>query len=739
MKHVYFFLVLIFCSLISTFSQSQCINSSGSSSAQLTAIAGSKDSIVCNMATEYGIWIGILASYSYSTVSSSQTDFITVRSGSPSGTVVAFGKQPLTWTAKNSDVHFIHINTNETCAVESICRSVVTVNNGPSDPCNNSFNPGSVIASVKSACTGSPFQLSLSGSSVAKGLTYQWQSSTNGTTYSSIPTAINSTCTISQTMATYYQCIVTCSSGTSATAIPLTVDMGTCATMSNGSINSCTGVFYDSGGAVGNYQNGEIDTLTITPSIPNTYLQIVFNSFDLENLDSISVYNGNNVLSPLMGTFSANPSAITSSASDGSLTFVFKSANSKTSSGWEGIIGCITPPSNNIVCSPKIIPVNGSVAYFDNGAATVETNENTITPPQTGFNTRDGWGLSSLDHTVWFTFNAPTSGNVIISSRDVEINGQIAVYKVVNCNDFSSFQLIAANDNDVDYASESPRFTICGLTPGNTYYLLYDSGNGYSSGPFSIAISELSLNAGISKGVIDVCGGDTVDLFEGISDYDIGGVWKETIPTFGIAGSIWNTSGVAYQMFDFQYIIRNGCLADTALSQVRIFGPSHAGKDGVITACKEETINLIGGLSGNVDLGGVWYNPSNQPLAGNTYTNSGIPGQFNFDYIASNKVCPDDTSNILVIVSECVAGIEDVGIESLLVYPNPSRGVFYIRGTNDESLDLRLTDMYGRNVSFLAMETENGIQIEMTKASPGLFILQLKTKGIASTHKISIE
>lgn len=739
MKQVYIPVFFLIFSLFSSFSRSQCINPKGLSSAKLTADAGSTDTIECNLATEYGIWLGILGSYSYTTSSSAPTDYITVRVGSPSGPVIAFGKQPLTWSAKNSDVHFIHINKDSTCGIESICRRIVTINNGPSNPCTNPANAGSVIASVKSACTGSPFQLSLSGASIAKGLTYEWQSSTNGITYTTIPGEKNSTCTVTQTALTYYQCIVTCPGGISTTAVPVIVNMGTCATITNGNISSCDGVFYDSGGATGNYLNDENYSLTINPSTAGSYVQVVFNSLGLDQLDSITVYNGNSVLSPLMGTFNTNPGAITSYAADGSLTFVFKSNHSITSKGWEGLIGCVTSPSNDNVCSPKTIPVNGSVNHFNNGAAIIETNESNILPPQTGFNKTDGWGLSTLEHTVWFTFTSPASGNVIISGREVEINGQIAVFKVSNCNDYSSFQLIAANDNDVDFASESPRFSVCGLTPGQTYYLVYDSGNGYSSGPFSISIAELSLDAGKSKDIVKVCSGDTVNLFDGISHYDTDGIWKETIPTFGVAGSIWHTSGVAYQVFDFHYILQNGCLADTSLSKIQVFGPSRAGNDGTLNACKEETINLIAGLSGSVDLGGVWYNPSNQPLAGNIITTSSIPGQFNFDYIASNDVCPEDTSNILVIVSDCVASIEEMETKSLNIYPNPSHGIFFIRGKSAAYSDVILTDMNGRGVSFVQMESENEIQITLTNASSGFYFLHLLINGMPTMHKISIE
>ena len=121
------------------------------------------------------------------------------------------------------------------------------------------------------------------------------------------------------------------------------------------------------------------------------------------------------------------------------------------------------------------------------------------------------------------------------------MNGQVAVYSVGNCADFTTFDFIAGNDDALDYSSDAPKFTVCGLTPGQTYYLLYDSGNTFASGNFTLSITDLGLSAGSSSNVVNVCGGESVDLFDGITGYDTGGTWEETIPTFGVFGSTWNT------------------------------------------------------------------------------------------------------------------------------------------------------------------------------------------------------
>jgi hypothetical protein len=385
-------------------------------------------------------------------------------------------------------------------------------------------------------------------------------------------------------------------------------------------------------------------------------------------------------------------------------------------------------PANDDACNAISIPVNGSVNNYNNNNATVQTGEGVIAPPTTGFNQTDGWGESTISFSTWFKFTAPTSGNVSISCTDVAFDGQVAVYQVGNCSDFSTFNMVAANDNAIDSSSTAPEFTICDLTPGNTYYLLFDSGSTLTTGSFSIKISILTISAGTPTTVLDVCTGDTANLFDGISGYDLGGTWYETIPTFGLNGSEFYTAGVGFLTFDFKYVIENGCLADSSISQVHVFGPSTAGDDGMIMACKGEVINLMSGLSGTVDLGGTWYDPTNQPLSGFFTTASTIPGQFNYDYIANNGVCPNDTANIVLMVSDCIADLDELSSTSITIYPNPSNGIITISNTTSgEVFSYELTDMSGR----LIKSEEFGIQpfsqseIDLRDQHTGMYIVRV--------------
>ncbi|HSI91249.1 MAG TPA: right-handed parallel beta-helix repeat-containing protein, partial [Adhaeribacter sp.] len=90
-------------------------------------------------------------------------------------------------------------------------------------PCTAPPTAGTTVASVSAVCPNTNFQLSLNGASMGTGLTFQWQSSPNGTTgWTNIAGATNSTLTTSQVTTSFYRAQLTCS-GQTASSTPIQV------------------------------------------------------------------------------------------------------------------------------------------------------------------------------------------------------------------------------------------------------------------------------------------------------------------------------------------------------------------------------------------------------------------------------------------------------------------------------------------------------------------------------------
>ena len=93
-----------------------------------------------------------------------------------------------------------------------------------SNACVGVPTPGNTIASSPTVCLGESITLSLQNLTTGSGVTYQWQSSPDGVTYTNIGGANNAIYTVSPTAVTYYQCIVTCATGpSSATSTPVQI------------------------------------------------------------------------------------------------------------------------------------------------------------------------------------------------------------------------------------------------------------------------------------------------------------------------------------------------------------------------------------------------------------------------------------------------------------------------------------------------------------------------------------
>ena len=118
--------------------------------------------------------------------------------------------------------------------------------------------------------------------------------------------------------------------------------------MSNQTVTTCSGLFFDTGGSDGNYQNNEDFTMTFQPATSGAMIEIEFISFDVEyqsscNYDYLNIYDGSNSNATLIGTFCGtdSPGTVISTDVSGALTFVFHSDYSEIRPGWEAIINCI--------------------------------------------------------------------------------------------------------------------------------------------------------------------------------------------------------------------------------------------------------------------------------------------------------------------------------------------------------------------------------------------------------------
>jgi hypothetical protein len=125
--------------------------------------------------------------------------------------------------------------------------------------------------------------------------------------------------------------------------------------MQTGTVTTCDGMFYDTGGADGEYQSDADLTLTLLPETDGAQIMVTFTMMDIENnYDYLYVYNGSStdgeLLAELTGSTMPTEPFIGSNA-EGALTFHFTSDGSVTKPGWTATVECFTLVGNNLAAT----------------------------------------------------------------------------------------------------------------------------------------------------------------------------------------------------------------------------------------------------------------------------------------------------------------------------------------------------------------------------------------------------
>ncbi|WP_343748068.1 T9SS type A sorting domain-containing protein [Fluviicola sp.] len=139
--------ILILAFTLTSFTQSsfgQC--SGGSSFASVAAPTGTASTTIssCNWAGDYNTITGVVSGSTY-TLTTSPAACITIHSGSPTGTVVAYGSSSVSFTAPSSGTYYMTLNANCTgCGTGTTClTTTITCNSCGTGPCASVSNiPG---------------------------------------------------------------------------------------------------------------------------------------------------------------------------------------------------------------------------------------------------------------------------------------------------------------------------------------------------------------------------------------------------------------------------------------------------------------------------------------------------------------------------------------------------------------------------------------------------------------------
>jgi len=119
--------------------------------------------------------------------------------------------------------------------------------------------------------------------------------------------------------------------------------------------------------------------------------------------------------------------------------------------------------------------------------------------------------------------------------------------------------------------------------------------------------------------------------------------------------------------------------------------------------------------------------------ASKTYDITGI-GSYSF---SARKILPRDADDIEEVVIE---GINDLGLNSVKLYPNPSNGLvtLELNNVNNEELYVEVYDVIGKLV-YKTNITENRTDIDLTNMNAGIYYVSVNSNNNKKVSKIMIQ
>lgn len=393
---------------------------------------------------------------------------------------------------------------------------------------------------------------------------------------------------------------------------------------------------------------------------------------------------------------------------------------------WAGPLTYVAPIANDEACNAINVPVNGSTNTFANVGASESTGETTA-----GFNT------------AWFTFTAPPSGHVEIKTCGGDFNSMLGVYSVANCSNYGAFVFQdGATGNPFTSCAgtfDPAGLNMCGLSPGNTYYLVIGGELVTDEGIFPLTLTEIpTVEAGVGVPQ-DVCEDNAAfDLFTAISgnDTETGQWYNPTIAAGNEFASTISFTTTPPGNYPFYYVESNVCDSDNILTTVTVHAIPNTGQGGIINQiCNHESVSLYDGLSGTITLGGEWHYLG-ADIGGSLVTFNGDPaGIYSYWYVIDNGGCPADSSLVNVNLKDCV-GLEDQELISA-IYPNPVKDLLSVNIPQfDSETVVKLMNMSGQLVIASIPVTTAQTMVDMTSLARGVYFLHVANADRSETIRI---
>ncbi len=525
----------------------------------------------------------------------------------------------------------------------------------------------------------------------------------------------------------------------------------------NITVNACNGKFFDSGGEAGTYKKDNDATATIAPNGAAS-VTLIFETFEMEPFDTLIIYDGPDINSPLIGKYNANnivPGTITSSG--GSITLRERTDGFIELPGYSGTYTCegvAAPPIAGIGSEP-VNSCNGQIQFSDLSENLPNQWEwdfgdgNTSDQPSPIHEYTEGG-----TYTVTLTVTNPYGSDMTTTSIDVVVlDPQVVIPTSANNGesvDFEGGNPMASYTWDFGDGSDPA----AGVpSPSHTYDVTMTT-------TFTVTVTVTSPAIGadcmltITQDIVVVATDVPPIAAINIGDQDCSGTVQFEDGSLPIPDTwSWdfgdgNTS--EEQSPSHQY-------AETGTYTVTLTVSNEFGDNTTTTDVEVTVIDAALEIPSDIVTGEEVTFEGNNPTASYTWdfgdgsdpeTGALVTHTYESDldavYTVSITVVTDDCeATFTQDVTFTSTSLSDLEVLNLVIAPNPTEGFVNIDMTLPTTQDLViiLTDITGRMIEQRRLETVQTYQerLDLSKQASGVYFLRFISGDQQLVRKITLQ
>ena len=427
---------------------------------------------------------------------------------------------------------------------------------------------------------------------------------------------------------------------------------------------------------------------------------------------------------------------------NGALTHVYSGGGDGNT--WTFTIGLSTAPAYDSPCGALEITADGPSLLLNNTDAIAGFGE--IAPAGVDCGVYGFWCEGNSTNSIWAKFiptTNSTSFEVTTCNPGTSTDTQIAIYKVTDCSNFATFELISSNDDMLGgcsagelYASQT--YTSC-LEAGQLYLIQIDGWEG-SVGDIELSVhtynSSASWNALVNGISCPLNKGETGD----------GSVYPYSVGAGANFTSVWTgpfgyTSNNQYlQNVDpgtYTLTATTGCgEVHTQTFDIVQPEPWMVTTNIILPSCdvnNDAAIEVnVAGATAPYEFS--WTDGTGTPLAAtNPLTDIGT-GTYSMVITDDNACTYPYTFNI----ADCV-GIDEMEVASLNVFPNPSNGSFTINHDALKNASWSLYDISGKLIHSERIAPGSTSNLVNVTVPAGIYSLRIVAEDMQLQKSVFVE